>query len=60
MFCSLTYSRIQFIQRMIPPLSMNYKAKPNRFSLLYKKSGHLSTSNLLDNLQIIRVANKIF
>ena len=43
MFCRLTYSCIQFIQRIIPPLSVNYKTKPIRLSLLYKKSGQLST-----------------
>ncbi len=43
MFCRLTYSCIQFIQRMIPPLSINYKTKPKRLSLLYKKSGQKST-----------------
>lgn len=43
MFCRLTYSCIQFIQRMIPPLSTNYKTKPIWLSLLYKKSGQMST-----------------
>ena len=47
MFCRLTYSCIQFIQRMIPPLSIKYKTKPIRLSLLYKKGGHLSTYNYL-------------
>lgn len=37
MFCRLTYSCIQFIQRMVPPLSINYKTKSIWLSLLYKK-----------------------
>lgn len=37
MFCILTYSCIQFLQRMIPPVYMIYKTKPIGFSLLYKK-----------------------
>lgn len=37
MFCRLTYSCIQFIQRVIPPLSINYKTKPFWLSLLCKK-----------------------
>ena len=45
MFCRLTYSCIQFIQRMIPPLSINYKTKPNWLSKLYKKSKQMSTGN---------------
>lgn len=44
MFCRLTYSCIQFIQRMIPPLSIKYKTKPIWLSLVYKKSGQLSTN----------------
>ena len=43
MFCRLTYSCIQFIQRMVPPLSMNHQTKPIWLSLLYKKSGQMST-----------------
>lgn len=43
MFCRLTYSCVQFIQRMIPPLSINYKTKPIWLSKLYKKSGQMST-----------------
>ena len=43
MFCRLTYYCIQFIQRMIPPLSINYKTKPFWLSQLYKRSGRLST-----------------
>lgn len=47
MFCRLTYSCIQFVQRMVPPLSINYKTKPIWLSLLYKKSGRLSTKILI-------------
>lgn len=47
MFCRLTYSCIQFIQRMIPPLSIIYKTKPNRLSLLYKNSGQMSTKSFI-------------
>lgn len=43
MFCRLTYSCIQFIQRMLPPLSVNYKTKPNWLSLLCEKGGQMST-----------------
>ena len=50
MLCSLTYSCIQFIQRMIPPLSIKYKTKPIWLNTLYKKSGQLST-------QICKVPN---
>lgn len=37
MFCRLTYSCIQFVQRMIPPSSIYYKNKPIWLSILYKK-----------------------
>ena len=47
MFCRLTYSCIQFIQRMIPPLSIIYKTKPNGLSLLYKNSGQMSTKSFI-------------
>lgn len=47
MFCRLTYSCIQFIQRMVPPLSINYKTKPNGLSLLYKNSGQMSTKSFI-------------
>ena len=47
MFCNLTYSCIQFIQRMVPPLSIIYKTKLKWFSLLYKKSRQLSTQELI-------------
>ena len=43
MFCRLTYSCIQFIQRMIPPLSIKHETKPIWLNTLYKKSGRLST-----------------
>lgn len=55
MFCRLTYSCIQFIQRMVPPLSINYKTKPIWFSLVYKKSGRLSTNNNKSNIIKLKV-----
>ena len=54
MFCRLTYSCIQFIQRMVPPLSINNKNKPNWLSSLYKKSRQLST--ILLTISVCRVA----
>lgn len=53
MFCKLTYSCIQFIQRMVPPLSINCKTKPIRLSSLYKKSGRVSTTFYLLRHSII-------
>lgn len=58
MFCRLTYSCIQFIQRMIPPLSINYKTKPKWLSLLYKKSGQMSTRNKSNN-QLLLLNNQV-
>ena len=55
MFCRLTYSCIQFIQRVIPPLSINYKTKPIRLRLLYKKSGRVSTKNNKSNIIKLKV-----
>lgn len=43
MFCRRTYSFIEFIQRMVPPLSIIQQTKPKRLSLLYKNSRQMST-----------------
>ena len=55
MFCRLTYFCIQFIQRTTPPLSINYKTKPIRLRLLYKKSGRVSTKNNKSNIIKLKV-----
>ena len=47
MFCRLTYSCIQFIQRVIPPPCTSYKTKPIWLSLLYENSGLLSTKSFI-------------